>query len=260
MDAFKTMAAAALAIIMTSCSVKEDRTPCPCWLGIDISPSMEHSRDLTVSAWDEGRIFSQTVSVADYPDSYEHTVPKGHVTVSAYCGRKMSSEEGGRVIIPYGWDSDPIMAHQRLVDCTGEFAWDTVDMCKQWATVYLKIENTSEEKYPYSLAVVSDVCGIDLRDLSPVSGPFRCALELDSDENCSFRLPRQRDDSRAVITVSSGDETLDDLPLYQWIEATGYSWHDRNLKDIYIGVDYVRAEVSIVIQGWAEGESYEITL
>lgn len=260
MNAFKTIAAAALTIIVTSCSVKEDRTPCPCWLGIDISPSMEHSRDLTVSAWDQDRIFVQTVSVADYPDEYEHTVPKGHVTVSAYCGRKTGFEQGGRIIIPEGSDSDPIMAHLRLVDCTGEFAKDTVQMFKQWATVHLKIENTSEDRYPYSLAVVSDVCGIDLRDLSPVSGPFRYGLELDSDENCSFRLPRQRDDSRAVITVSSDGERLDDLPLYQWIEATGYSWHDRNLKDIYIGVDYVRAEVTIVIQGWAEGESYEITL
>jgi hypothetical protein len=91
-------------------------------------------------------------------------------------------------------------------------------------------------------------------------GPFRHELTLDSEESCSFRLPRQRDDSRAVITVSSDGERLDDLPLHQWIEATGYSWHDRNLKDIYIGVDYVRAEVTIVIQGWAEGESYEITL
>ena len=213
MNAFKTMAAAALAIIVTSCSVKEDRTPCPCWLGIDISPSMEHSRNLTVSAWDQDRIFSQTVSVADYPDEYEHTVPKGHVTVSAYCGRKTGYEQGGRIIIPEGSDSDPIMAHLRLVDCTGEFAKDTVQMCKQWATVNLKIENTSEDRYPYSLAVVSDVCGIDLRDLSPVSGPFRYGLELDSDENCSFRLPRQRDDSRAVITVSSDGERLDDLPL-----------------------------------------------
>ena len=260
MNAFKTMAAAALAIIVTSCSVKEDRTPCPCWLGIDISPSMEHSRNLTVSAWDQDRIFSQTVSVADYPDEYEHTVPKGHVTVSAYCGRKTGYEQGGRIIIPEGSDSDPIMAHLRLVDCTGEFAKDTVQMCKQWATVYLKIENSSEDRYPYGLAVVSDVCGIDLRDLSLVSGPCRYGLELDSDENCSFRLPRQRDDSRAVITVSADGERLDDLPLYQWIEATGYSWHDRNLKDIYIGVDYVRAEVTIVIQGWAERESYEITL
>ena len=260
MNAFRTIAAAALALAMASCSVKEDRTPCPCWLGIHITPSLEHSRDLTVSAWDQDRIFSRTVAVADYPDSYEQTVPKGHVTVAAYCGRRTAVEEGGRIIIPHGCESDPVWAHLSLVDCTGEFARDTVQMCKQWATVHLKIENSSDEEYPYTLAVESDVCGFDIRDLSPVVGAFRYPLTLDSQESCSFRLPRQRDDSRAIITVSSGQERLDDLPLHQWIEATGYSWHDRNLKDIYIGVDYVRAEVTIVIQGWAEGESYEITL
>ena len=98
MNPFKTIAAAALTLVVASCSVKEDRTPCPCWLGIHISPSLDYSRDLTVSAWNEDRIFSQTVSVADYPDEYEQTVPKGHVTVSAYCGRKVSTEERGRII------------------------------------------------------------------------------------------------------------------------------------------------------------------
>ena len=96
MNAFRTIAAAALALAMASCSVKEDRTPCPCWLGIHITPSLEHSRDLTVSAWDQDRIFSRTVAVADYPNSYEQTVPKGHVTVAAYCGRRTAVEEGGR--------------------------------------------------------------------------------------------------------------------------------------------------------------------
>lgn len=248
------------AFILSSCSVKEDRTPCPCWLGIDITPSKVYSKDVTLSGWNEGRIFSHTVSIADYSSSYEQTVPKGHVNVAAYCGRKESTEEGGRIIIPLGYDSDPIRAHLRLVDCHGEFAHDTLTMCKQWATVHLKIENSSDDQYPYSLSVESDICGIDIRDLSPIRGAFSYDLTLDSQESCSFRLPRQRDDSRAVIVTYSGGDKLDELPLYQWIEESGYSWHDKDLKDIYIGVDYVRAQVSIVIQGWDEGDSYEVRL
>lgn len=248
------------AFVLSSCSVKEDRTPCPCWLGIDITPSKAYSKDVTLSGWNEGRIFSHTVSIADYPSSYEQTVPKGHVNVAAYCGRKESTEEGGRIIIPLGYDSDPIRAHLRLVDCNGEFAHDTLTMCKQWATVHLKIENSSDDQYPYSLSVESDICGIDIRDLSPIRGAFSYDLTLDSQESCSFRLPRQRDDSKAVIVTYSGGDKLDELPLYQWIEESGYSWHDKDLKDIYIGVDYVRAQVSIVIQGWDEGDSYEVRL
>jgi hypothetical protein len=58
------------AFVLSSCSVKEDRTPCPCWLCLDITPAKEYSKDVTLSAWNEGRIFSQTVSIADYPSSY----------------------------------------------------------------------------------------------------------------------------------------------------------------------------------------------
>lgn len=247
-------------LVLSSCSVKEDRTPCPCWLCLDITPSKAYSKDVTLSAWNEGRIFSQTVSIADYPSCYEQTVPKGHVNVSAYCGRRESMEEGGRIIIPLGCESDPIRAHLRSVDCLGEFAHDTLNMCKQWATVHLKIENSSDDQYPYSLSVESDICGIDLRNLSPIKGQFRYDLDLDSQESCSFRLPRQRDDSKAVIVTYADNDRLDELPLYQWIEQTGYSWHDKDLKDIYIGVDYVRAEVTIIIQGWDEGDSYEVRL
>ena len=52
----------------------------------------------------------------------------------------------------------------------------------------------------------------------------------------------------------------DDLPLDEWIAKSGYSWLDKDLKDIYINVDYAKAEVSITIKGWDEGISFKVEI
>ena len=54
------MAAITLA---ASCSIKEDRSPCPCWLSIDLSRCSQNS--VTVAAWAENEIFSERVAVQD---------------------------------------------------------------------------------------------------------------------------------------------------------------------------------------------------
>lgn len=251
-----TLAAAALA----SCSVKEDRTPCPCWLNVDLDGCLEYSTDVTVAAWNDRNIYMENVSAADYADGYEKPVPKGHVTSTVFCGLIRSTHSAGRITIPYGEQADPLRAHRNLVECTGEFARDTAVMNKQYATVYLKIEETTEEEYPFGLEVESDVNGIEISSLRPTDGAFRYPLTLSSDRTCQVRLPRQKDDSRPVIVVYDKGIETDRLPLWEWILKTGYSWRDRDLKDIYIGVDYVRAEVSVAIQGWEPGESIDIIL
>ena len=55
-------------------------------------------------------------------------------------------------------------------------------------------------------------------------------------------------------------EPKDELSLDEWIAKSGYSWLDKDLKDIYINVDYAVGKVSVVIQGWADGESFDIIL
>lgn len=245
---------------LASCSVKEDRTPCPCWLTVDLDGCLEHSTDVTVAAWNGRNIYTEDISASDYSDGYEKPVPKGQVISTALCGLQRSSYGSGRITIPYGEQSDPVRVHRSLLECTGEFARDTAVLNKQYANVYLKIEAQEGGDYPYSLVVESDVDGIDTRTLQPTSGAFMHPLVPSPDRTCQLRLPRQRDDSRPVIVVYDQGAEADRLPLWEWIRKTGYSWRDRDLKDIYIGVDYVRAEVSITIQGWEDGESMNIIL
>ena len=255
-----------IAIILTaamaaaSCSVKEDRTPCPCWLDIDITSCAEHTREVTLAGWSGSRVCSEKVAVADYPDVYETTVSKGMVTSTAFCGLRESNLEGSRILIPEGKQADQIRAHAALVDCTGESARDNVELCRQYATVYLSMKGEEDVPNPYDIEIVTDICGIDITSLSPVEGAFKFVPESDGDGVWIFRLPRLKEDTPVTARMILEGSIVDELPLDSWIRQTGYSWLERDLKEIYIGMDYAAGKVSVTVQGWDEGECIDIII
>ena len=252
---------AAALTLAASCSVKEDRSPCPCWLSIDLSRCTSSS--VTVAAWGEEEIFSERVAVQDYleADSYEKTVPKGYVNTSVITGERDMRRSAARLVIPLGHDADSIYAHASSVECLGEFAKDTAELHKQFARVFMSVEIPQGHDYPYTFKASSDVCGMDMRDLSPVEGEFRIDLTLDEENICMFCLPRQKENGGNLrLLIYQGDEVIETIPLAEWINRMGYNWLKKDLEDIYIGVDYAKAEVSISIRGWDDGYSFKVEI
>ena len=248
-------------IFAASCSIKEDRSPCPCWLSIDFSRCTQNS--VTVAAWGEEEIFSQRVAVQDYQESeiYEKTVPKGYVNTSVVTGEREMRRSGARLIIPMGHDADSIYAHAGHIECFGEFAKDTAVLHKQFARVFVNVEIPKGHDYPYTFKACSNVCGMDMRDLSPVEGDFQIDLKLDQENICMFCLPRQKEDGGNLrLLVYEEGEVIETIPLAEWIARMGYNWLKKDLEDIYVGVDYAKAEVSISIKGWDDGYSFKVEI
>ena len=258
----KTLIILAAALLgAASCSIKEDRTPCPCWLSIDFSRCSQ--KTVTVSAWTDSELFNDRIAVQDYPDaeSYEKTVPKGYVSTSVISGEREMKRSGAHLTIPLGHDADSIYAHAASVECLGEFAKDTAELHKQFARVFMNVEVPQGHAYPYTFSAVSDVCGMDMRDLSPVDGEFKVDLQLDKDNICMFCLLRQKEDGGSLrLLIQDRGEIIETIPLAQWIEKMGYSWIRKDLEDIYIGVDYAKAEVSISVNGWDDGYSFKVEI
>ena len=73
----KTLITLAALLSLAACSIKEDRTPCPCWLSIDFTKVSQ--KNVNVAAWGEGELFCERIAVKDYlgAEGYEKTVPKG---------------------------------------------------------------------------------------------------------------------------------------------------------------------------------------
>ena len=104
----KTLIILAALLSLAACSIKEDRTPCPCWLSIDFTRVSQ--KNVNVAAWGDGELFSERIAVKDYldPESYEKTVPKGYVYTSVVSGERDMQRSGARLVIPLGHDADSI--------------------------------------------------------------------------------------------------------------------------------------------------------
>ena len=241
-----------------ACSVKEDRTPCPCWLDIDVSLCSRQGETVSLRGWNTRQpLFGERVHVADWPDCWETTVPKGIVHYTAYTGFDRCLLSGADMVIPEGAQCDSIWAYNTAVICEGEDAYDRVTLHKQFATVTMKLSD--EPEGALEVLLTGSSAGMSLEDLSPARGIFRYSTAQDPDGLFTFRLPRQADDSIVLELLRDGRH-YEDFPLGELIARTGYDWRAQDLDDIFLGVDFYRSGVTIGIGGWDGDTVYRFEL
>ena len=229
-----------------SCSVKEDRSACPCILSLYTSDAA--GKTVGVEVWNTDGV----CVAAGQTDGtlLELPVPRGHLVVTAYSGLTDCRLFGGVVSIPRGAQMDELCAWRGETDCSGEQASLILFLHKQWATVNLKLQNYPSGDTPPLLKIEGAVSGYDLPAGSPVDGGFLFLPPLSSAGDVAFRIPRQ----------NGGELLLGIWPkliaIGDMIVKSGYDWAEADLDDIYILVDYLESTVKIGISDWNE-VSYE---
>ncbi len=241
-----------------SCSVKEDRLPCPAFLTFDVSAFREVSDTAFTNLMTSTQNIRDTLELEKGHASMEWSAEKGEMTVYAFSNLREGVEDDGIVMIPPGKEADPLRAFCHSFECYEEQRVVEAVPNRQTALVHLEISD-SDDGYPYTLQVESDVCGIDLRSLKPLEGRFFHDLVLDRDLSCRFNLPRQRTESKPQLNLLLDGVRIDALPLHSWLEAAGYDWTADDLPDIRLNVDPAKLRVTVNVQGW-EHEEYEIVL
>lgn len=252
---------------IVSCSIKEDRTDCPCWLTVNLeNTSLEHPdmthKDVTIAMWSPDLIRRERVTVADYGEErpYERSVPKGLVSLSAYAGRTKMVTQARKLIVSKGSQCDSIYAYSNLVDCTEEYASDDAVLHKEFATLLITMACNPDEQNSFGIRVRGNVNGFDTVDMSPLPGDFEFMSFGDGDLNNRFavRVPRQQDSSLKLDVLGwEGVENTIDIGRY--IEECGYSWDAPDLDDIRIDIEHASIIGQLQILPWEE-ESREFQL
>ncbi len=245
--------AALLALAATfACTVKEDRTPCPCYLQVSFTDP-EAAGPVLLLGLGETPLFREQLRIEDCRPYWSRAVEKGFLTVSACKGLRTAAAEGTKVKIPPGGQADSLFSQTVQVDATGEFAEIPLSLHKQFSTVFLDIRKTTGELQDYRFSVEGNTCGIDLLDHSPLPGPFRhVPVAREGDALLQFRLPRQADDNLS-ISIRYGEAVPSVFPLGQLIRDTGYSWKAEDLEDIFISIDLTQGKVLVVTGDWENG-------
>ena len=245
------LAALLVLSLAVSCTVKEDRIPCPCYLNVSFADRGSIRHPVTLLGWAGNEVFRETINVEEHEPYWVKAVEKGTLTLSAVTGNNTSRVLGHTVTIPSGSQADSLYAFHEDVDCTGEMAYAEVKLHKQFATVRVDINQSASQMKQFRFNVEGNSCGFDLLDYSPVEGPYRFSPEATS-RTVDFRIPRQADSEMTFEIVHNG-ERIGIFPLGKYIERTGYNWNAEDLQDIFITIDLVIGQIIISVEGWEEG-------
>ena len=262
-------------LLLSSCSVKEDRSGCPCWMTVEMPDMVGHdggqvdNDDCVVLRLrgnsDEDEVdysYQVTESVRVDAEVLEYEVPRGSVGVSViempdrvgYDG--IVGHDGDEVRIPVGEQMDSLYGYFRMFYTRCESVLCDVELHKEFCTISFTL---GDEGYvsPYDLEVWGNVAGVSAWDLMPLEGDFRFAPSPE-DGVYRVRVPRQLDASLELVMLEMPDQAghdgeravVDRLPLGEYIARSGYDWAAEDLADVHIALDMEKQQVMITVSDW----------
>ena len=258
-------------LFLSSCSIKEDRDGCPCWMTVDLSDvaesrwkspevqsNIEH-QDVTKSPESRSNVaenvllrlrgnsdedaveyeYQMTEAVRADAGTLEYEVPRGSVGVSAV--------NPVRLTIPVGEQMDSLYGFFKMYHTRCESVLCDVELHKEFCTVSFTL---GDEGYssPYDIEVWGNVAGVSAWDLMPVKGDFRYA-PVQKNGVYQVRVPRQEDNSLELVMLDD-DDIVDRLPLGEYIARSGYDWTAEDLADVNVALDLEMQQVMITVSGW----------
>lgn len=260
---FRMVAASLPFFCISSCSVKEERTGCPCILSIYPDPSVEFTR------YDK---FGNTIRLVNEENGQVYSVkqfPKGSFTdgepvimsivkgtVSFYAVFDLSNGDvygTDNVIIREGCQADSVFVHRNTLNCYGESASDTLRLKKQWCSLFIHLSD-GNSYLPGDVKLESSWDGFDAATLAPHGGAFVFTPDTLSRNKYLIRVPRQADKSMKLTVHSAFFPKI--YPLGEYIAESGFDWQKESLDDAIIFIDKATVKVEILTKEWDNGTDY----
>ena len=236
-------------LLLSSCSIKENRAECPCALTLELTDLPV--RPVVLGVAGEGLSLTEVIhadTVLVVP------VPKGDLAVSAVGGAL--AEGDGSVRIPPGEEAPPLYLFNADVSTAAEQVILPITLHKQFCTLELIFSGPPGYGPPFEVAVEGFYGGW-LPDGSPLTGAFSRRLLPGSDGRAVLRLPRQGDNSLLMHIVFS-DQIVRSFALGSYIAASGYDWSAPDLDDLTLHVDISLTSVTVSTDLWSRTEEIEL--
>ena len=277
-------------LFLSSCSIKEDRDGCPCWMTVEMPGQAGYDGEKVgqdgrspVGAGDDRCVvlrlrgnsdedavdyeYQVTEAVRVDVGALEYEVPRGSVGVSAVAfgneipvragyDEKAAGYDGDEIRVPVGEQMDSLYGFFKMYHTRCESVLCDVELHKEFCTVSFTL---SEDGYssPYDIEVWGNVAGVSAWDLMPLDGDFRFAPSLENGVY-QVRVPRQVDNSLELVMLEipgqvgyDGERVVvDRLPLGEYIARSGYDWTAEDLDDVNVALDLEMQQVMITVSGW----------
>lgn len=250
-------------LLFVSCSVWEDRRPCPCALTVDLSKVADVSgqgQGVRVDAegtngWRESRSFE----AGECPKSTTFDIPKGSCSILTMLGGSTQIHRHPFTFMaPEGEDMDPVCVSLDTLTLSWEECTVPVSLRKDYAEITVRLgDGFSREDWDWSVEISGDVCGVRLYDGVPIDGVFRCRKTA-KDKDVSIRVPRQKDRS-LTMAVYKEDAVISRYDIGQLLSEHSYDWSCSVLSDMTVVFSYKEQPGITSVLKWQQGGTvYEI--
>lgn len=242
------MLGTALALVFSSCSVKEDRSDCPCMLVLDIGEAGRDSLFFAVQDEPSEFRFSDTLSGS----VFRVPLPRRRVDCCFVWGGDCSPSG---VEIPFGEQCPPLWMDACSLVPEGERVDYEVVLHKSYCRMTIDLSSADEAlSLMPSVRIYGNVCGYSFGGV-PLAGPFSFDA---AGRVCTVLLPRQMDSS-LMMDISSGG-VLRTFALGELLEADGYDWSAPDLDDVSLFVDYAVTTLTLRIQDYLPEAPQEVVV
>ena len=233
----------AVAVTLHSCSIKEDREVCPCWLTIQTVPGGGSQSEVCWSLWASDAVRQGVLDVLGDP-SCTVEVPRETIRLVAVSGAEglFSAELG--LMTEEGEQYPPVYYYSSVLDSRCESLRDTILLHKNHVCINIQDGNSTGS---FRYRIVGNVCGFG-PDGQILPGPFSSQAEQ-SAGSFICRVPRQADGSLR-LDVYQGSQLTRSFPLGEIIEMSGFDWTAEDLEDIDLTLYYTATEVTFTVNGW----------
>ena len=226
-----------------SCSIKEDREACPCFLTV-VRPDSEAGLQGDVFWFLAAGEYSIGGKIEEGETEYcDIEVPRTVLRLIAVSGIQGGLSIEGGLRIEEGKDCPPVYYYRTDLDTRCNSLRDTIQLHKNYSRI--SIQGNLSLDYSYMLAGSS--CGFD-KDGNILKGRFRSSFSQDG-AGFFCRVPRQADSSLRLELHRDG-ELVRSFPIGEIIEESGFDWEAEELEDIEIVLDYQDTGVGFTVDGW----------
>ena len=223
-------------LFLSSCSIKEDRDGCPCWMTVDLSdvaesrwksPAVQSDTEyqgFTKSSKSRSNVaedvvlrlrgnsdedevdysFKVTEAVKTDAGALEYEVPRGSVWVSVIEIPGQAGYDGDEIRVPVGEQMDSLYGFFRMFYTRCESVLCDLELYKEFCTVSITLGNEGYVS-PYDIEVWGNVAGVSAWDLMPLDGDFRFA-PVPKDGVYRVRVPRQVGNSLELVMLEMPDQ------------------------------------------------------
>lgn len=246
---------------LAACSIKEDRTSCPCFLNLDFDAVPEGSGfDKSIAVIEASSAFScEELFTRDWKGQrYEVAVPRGAVRMAAvfgYEGFRLSSDTlrmvGGNTV------AGRIFVWSEMAQCNDDSYSCQVRPHKQFCDITVRMANGDGHSLGKCRPVIrAGYDALSLFDLRAAGEACAIVSELnDEGDGYLLRVPRQRPGPLVLELYFDGPDDPATVPTMAFdiapaLEAKGYDWYKEDLDDVELVLDVSSADFSVNVEEW----------